>query len=108
MEDAQVPGAFYSYSRALSFFQWLVNGTPNRTHKWIPILYGSARVLQADYEMMKQIITFRDPTPNDVPMISGQARPDNEIRTQMSLAKYAFTNVDGTFGVFPPGKTRGR
>jgi hypothetical protein len=102
--DENVPGSLTTYSKAISFIEWLTANPPNHKHAWIHKLWGSARVLFADYDYMNQSITLKPP-PNDIPMLSGRARPDNALISDMQKAEYNLARVNGTFGQFDPGPT---
>jgi hypothetical protein len=100
--DKQVPGSLTTYAKAISFLQWLTGATPNHSHLWIPRLSGSARVLFSEFDCFNQTITFKEPT-DPIPMLSGQVRPYNVIKTHMNQSRYKLEHVDGTFRVFPAG-----
>ncbi|KAJ8116623.1 hypothetical protein OPT61_g1993 [Boeremia exigua] len=97
--DNNIPGSLITYAKAIAFLQFITGARPNHTHRWIPKLAGSARVLETDYNFMEQTITFRQPT-EQIQMLSGNVRPNSEIVAQMKQPKYALQNVDGAFGVF--------
>lgn len=99
-----IPGALDYYSKGISFLQWLFGAAPNHNHSWIQKWKGSARVIQAEYDWMNQTIVLKPPT-EGIQMISGDAKPDSEIKAQMNNPKYGFQNVDGEFGKFTARKT---
>jgi hypothetical protein len=100
-----VPGALNTYAKSLSFLQWLVGARPNHNHAWIPTAVGSAHVLMAEFNMLNQSILFRPPGSSEqIVMLSGARRSDNDIKAQMRLPGYDLENVDGEFGDFNPGK----
>jgi hypothetical protein len=105
--DEKVPGSLTTYTKAISTIQWLTGNSPNHRYPWIPRLWGSARVLFADYDYMTQSITLKPP-PNDIPMLSGRARPDDALIFDMRKAEYNLAYVNGTFGQFGAGPATNR
>jgi hypothetical protein len=103
--DNQVPGSLRNYSKAISFLQWLTNSTPNHTHNWIPKLAGASLVLQNEFDFMNQVVTFRDPK-NDIVMLPGRARSDQNMMVLMSRPEHGLDRVGGAFGFTEGHKSR--
>jgi hypothetical protein len=103
--DETEPGSLATYGSAIAFLQYLTHERPNHNHKWIPMVAGAARVLQANYNFMDQSITFTEPTER-IPMLSGRIRSDDAIIADMKSAPCSLENVNAAFGDFHGKKTR--
>ncbi|KAF2125477.1 hypothetical protein P153DRAFT_113999 [Dothidotthia symphoricarpi CBS 119687] len=99
LADENVPGSLKIYAKSIQFLQWLCNAPPAHTHNWIKKYSGAARVLQAEYDMMKQTVRFQVPT-DQIPMISGARKHDDDIKAELRDPKHKLENVDGEFGAF--------
>jgi hypothetical protein len=92
--DLQVPGSLKNYAKAITFLQWLTNARPNHDHAWIPKTSGAALVLQTEYDFMSQNIRFQD-AKNDIVMLPGGRRSNDDIIAQMSRPEYGLNRVAG-------------
>ena len=90
--DPQVPGSLNSYAKAIAFLGWLTNARPNHNHAWITKTQGAALVLQTEYDFMSQTIRFQD-AKNDIVMLPGARRTNDDIIAQMFRPEYGLTPV---------------
>ncbi|KAF7677360.1 hypothetical protein GT037_004219 [Alternaria burnsii] len=72
--------------------QCLTNARPNHNHAWIPKTQGAALVVQTEYDFMSQTIRFQDAN-NDIVMLPGGRRPNDNIIAQMLRSEYGLSRV---------------